>query len=170
MLGAWYHDVGQACAEEFADLGDMGQVTRVVIRLSLAAVLGGLLGYQREAAGKAAGLRTHMLVAIGAALFVMVPKLAGVSEADVSRVVQGLVAGIGFLGAGAIVKGKDDDQIKGMTTAANIWLTAAIGVAVGFGREMTAILSTLLALAILSLLVPVSKWIEGEAKDNNDKK
>lgn len=165
MLGAWYHDVGNAFAGEFADLGDAGQVTQVVVRLLLAGILGGVLGYQREAVGKSAGLRTHMLVAIGAALFVLVPKQAGVSDADLARVIQGLVAGIGFLGAGAIVKGNGDDQIKGMTTAANIWMTAAIGVAVGLGREMTAVLSTLLALGVLTLLVPVSKWIEPEAKD-----
>ena len=78
-----------------------------------------------------------------------VTQQAGVSDADLTRVLQGLVAGVGFLGAGAIVKGGGDEDIKGLTTAAGIWLTAAIGVAAGMGREGTAVLSTLLALVIL---------------------
>jgi putative Mg2+ transporter-C (MgtC) family protein len=133
---------------EFSDATDVEQITRILTRLLLAAVLGGVLGYEREHQGKAAGIRTHMLVAMGAALFVLVPQLAGMMVADLSRVIQGVVAGIGFLGAGAIIKNRDDD-VRGLTTAAGVWMTAAIGIACGLGRESTALLSTLLALIVL---------------------
>lgn len=134
---------------EFSDATDVEQITRILIRLLLAAALGGVLGYERERHGKAAGMRTHMLVAMGAALFVLVPQQAGMNVADMSRVIQGIVTGIGFLGAGAIIKLRDEDDIRGLTTAAGVWMTAAIGVACGLGRESTAVLSTLLALTIL---------------------
>jgi putative Mg2+ transporter-C (MgtC) family protein len=138
--------------QEFSDLADAEQVTRVCVRLLVAITLGGLLGYERETKGVAAGLRTHMLVALGAALFVLVPIQAGMTVPDMSRVIQGVVSGIGFLGAGAIIKLSQDREIRGVTTAASIWLTAAIGIAAGMGMEMTAILSTLLALFILATL------------------
>jgi putative Mg2+ transporter-C (MgtC) family protein len=93
-----------------------------------------------------------MLVALGAALFVLVPQQASVAPGDMSRVIQGLVAGVGFLCAGTILKGTDEQRVQGLTTAANIWLTAAIGLAAGLGRESTAVLSTLLALAVLALV------------------
>ena len=152
-----WQDITETLASEFSDLPDAGQVTRIVLRLVIAAILGGVLGYERERQGKAAGVRTHMLVALGAALFVLVPQQAGVSGADMTRVIQGVVAGIGFLGAGSIIKGNDEDNVKGLTTAAGIWLTAAIGIACGIGREATAVLSALLALAILSLVPHLGK-------------
>ena len=148
-MNPWWHDVGHTIQEEFSDLPDAAGITRITLRLLIAAILGGVLGFEREQQGKAAGLRTHMLVALGAALFVLIPQQAGVSDDGLTRVLQGLVAGVGFLGAGTIVKGKDEEQIAGLTTAAGIWMTAAIGVAAGMGRESTAVLSTLLALAIL---------------------
>ncbi len=135
---------------EFSDAPDVEQTTRILTRLLLAAVLGGVLGYQRESQGKAAGIRTHMLVAMGAALFVLVPSLGGMAVADLSRVLQGVIAGVGFLGAGAIIKRNSEEDVQGLTTAAGIWMTAAIGVACGMGRESTALLSTLLALAVLA--------------------
>lgn len=147
-----WDDITDTLVAEFSDLPDVSQVTRIVLRLVIAAALGGLLGYERERQGKAAGVRTHMLVALGAALFVLVPQQAGVSSADMTRVIQGVVAGIGFLGAGAIIKGSAEESVKGLTTAAGIWLTAAIGIACGLGRESTAVLSALLAFAILALV------------------
>ena len=84
----------------------------------LAALLGGLVGFQREQAGKAAGLRTHMLVALGAAFFVMIPYQAGMPLADLSRVLQGIITGVGFLGAGTILKRPAEEHIEGLTTAA----------------------------------------------------
>ena len=147
-----WETISGTLVSEFSDVPDAGQVTRIVLRLVLAALLGGILGYEREMQGKAAGVRTHMLVALGAALFVLVPKEAGVSGADMTRVIQGVVAGVGFLGAGAIIKGGAEESVKGLTTAAGIWLTAAIGIACGLGRESTAVLSALLAFAILALV------------------
>ena len=137
---------------EFSDASDAAQVTRIVVRLLLAAALGGALGYEREKSGHAAGLRTHMLVAMGAALFVLVPHQAGMTIDGLGRVVQGVVTGVGFLGAGAIIKHRSRETVHGLTTAAGVWMTAAIGVACGFGREMTAVVSTVLALLVLSAI------------------
>src|SRR5262245_14917021 len=106
---------------------DMTQLARVALRLFLAGLLGWMLGAEREAMGKSAGTRTHRLVALGAALFVIVPTEIGLREGDLGRVIQGIATGIGFLGAGTILKRKEQDEITGLTTAATIWLTAAIG-------------------------------------------
>jgi putative Mg2+ transporter-C (MgtC) family protein len=146
--------------EDFADITDVSQALRVLVRLLLAAVLGGAIGLERGLRGKAAGMRTHMLVAVGSAMFVLVPQQAGVSNADLSRVIQGLVAGIGFLGAGAILRQPAEDQVHGLTTAAGIWLTAAIGMAAGMGREVSAILCTVLALVVLAVMPPVESALE----------
>ena len=142
--------IASTVQSEFADAADVEQVTRLVTRLALAALLGGVLGYEREHQGKAAGIRTHMLVAMGASLFVLVPQQAGMSMPDLSRVIQGIVAGIGFLGAGAIIKLRSEENVRGLTTAAGVWMTAAIGIACGLGREATAVISTLMALLILA--------------------
>jgi putative Mg2+ transporter-C (MgtC) family protein len=101
-----------------------------------------------------------MLVALGAALFVIASRQAGMDQADLSRIIQGVVAGIGFLGAGAIIKLSEKEQIKGLTTAASIWATAAIGITAGMGHEMTAVLSALLALVILAVLPRLEARIE----------
>lgn len=161
-MNAWWHEVWVTLQAEFADIGDASQLTRVTVRLLTAAVLGAILGFEREHKGKAAGVRTHMLVAIGAALFVLVPQMSG-SQADaMSRVLQGVIAGIGFLCAGTILKNEEGDEghVKGLTTAAGLWLTAAIGVSAGLGREATAVLSTLLALLVLSVMPRVVKRFE----------
>ena len=156
-MSTWWQQIGDALRADFSDLPDAGHVTHIVIRLAVAAVLGGVLGYERERAGKAAGMRTHMLVALGAALFVLVPQQAGVTAADMTRVLQGLAAGIGFLGAGTILK--KGEEVEGLTTAAGIWLTAAIGIAAGMGREASAVLSTALALIILAALPRIGRGI-----------
>ncbi len=147
-----WQEVWSTVQSEFSDIPDATQITRIIVRLTVAAVLGGLLGYERQRQGKSAGVRTHMMVAIGAALFVLIPQQAGASIADISRVLQGLTAGIGFLGAGAIIMGTRQTEAKGLTTAAGIWVTAAIGVAAGLGRESTAVLSTVVALFVLSVV------------------
>ena len=82
------------------------------------------------------------------------------SDADISRVIQGVVAGVGFLGAGSIVKKNRDEDVEGLTTAAGIWLTSAVGIAAGLGRETSAILGTFLALLILSTLARLSRWLK----------
>ena len=147
-------------ANEFSDVTDVAQATRIVVRLFLAALLGGLLGWQREANGKAAGLRTHMLVAMGSSLIVLVSLQSGVDTANAARVVQGVITGVGFLGAGAILKAEGNDSnphVKGLTTAAGLWLTAAIGVCAGLGEEATAVISTIFALLILSVIPMLTK-------------
>jgi putative Mg2+ transporter-C (MgtC) family protein len=151
-MSPWWQEIGTTLQEEFSDLPSLPQVVRVFVRLFLAAILGGALGFEREQKGKSAGIRTHMLVALGSALFVFIPEQLGMHVADISRVLQGVIAGVGFLGAGTIIKGKEEENVKGLTTAAGIWLTAAIGVAAGMGREATAVLSTILALIILTLV------------------
>jgi putative Mg2+ transporter-C (MgtC) family protein len=148
----WWEQSWLTIQQEFSDLGDAHDITRVVVRLIVAVALGGLLGYERESVGAAAGQRTHMLVALGSAIFVLIPLQAGMKIEDLSRVLQGVTAGIGFLGAGAILKLRDRNDIKGLTTAASVWLTAAVGVAAGMGRETTAVVSAVFAFVILSLL------------------
>lgn len=127
-------------------------MTRITLRLVLAAVLGGILGYERELKARSAGVRTHMLVAVGAALFVIGPLQSGMPMSDMSRVLQGIVQGIGFLGAGAIIVRAAQQQIRGLTTAANIWATAGIGVLAGLGLEATAVLATVIVLLILAVV------------------
>ena len=153
-------EIWTTIGEELGGTGGVAEWTRVTLRLVVAALLGGVLGYERETKGKSAGLRTHMLVSLGAALFALVPSRAGWDEEAVSRVLQGLVAGIGFLGAGAIVKRTRESEPHGLTTAASIWLAAAIGMTVGLGRESIAILATILALVILAVLPLLERRIE----------
>lgn len=149
-----------AAAAELSSLSDLGQLTRAGVRLFFAALLGALIGIERELRDSPAGLRTHMLVALGCALFVLVPQQAGVAQAELTRVVQGVAAGVGFLGAGAVLKSKGDHEIRGLTTAASVWATAAIGVTVGLGHEATAILAALLVLFILAVLFRWERWME----------
>lgn len=137
---------------EFSDVPDLSTLTRITVRLVLAAILGGVLGYERELKGRSAGVRTHMLVAVGAALFVLGPLQSGMEIGDMSRVLQGIVQGIGFIGAGAIMVRSTRHQIEGLTTAANIWATAGIGVMAGLGLEATAVLSAIIVLVILAVV------------------
>jgi putative Mg2+ transporter-C (MgtC) family protein len=153
----WWERVWQTVVHEFSDLGGVEDMTRIFVRLMLAVILGGLLGYERESVGASAGLRTHMLVSLGAALFVLVPLQAGMNIADLSRVLQGVTAGIGFIGAGAILKQSEKSDIHGLTTAASVWMTAAIGIAAGMGRESTALLSALFGIVILGILRLVTR-------------
>ena len=131
---------------------DGPQMVRVVARVAVAALLGALLGWERERAGKAAGLRTHMLVALGAALFVLFPAEAGMAIADLSRVIQGVATGIGFIGAGTILKRPESEQVEGLTTAASIWLTGAIGMSVGAGQLWLSVICAISAWVILYVL------------------
>jgi putative Mg2+ transporter-C (MgtC) family protein len=127
-------------------------MARITVRLIVAMIFGAVIGIQRERAGKPAGLRTHMLVALGAAVFVIAGGEFGMNPDSISRVIQGLVTGIGFLGAGAILKLYDKRAVEGLTTAAGIWMTAALGVAVGLGRFGLALVATLLAWMTLSVV------------------
>src|SRR5437867_8741440 len=109
--------------ELFKGLGDVAHIGRIFLRLLVASVLGGLVGLERQREHKAAGLRTHMLVALGAAMFTLVPLAHGMEMADLSRVIQGVATGVGFLGAGTILKLGEEHKITGLTSAASIWLT-----------------------------------------------
>jgi len=151
-MDGWWHDIYQTVVAEFSDLPTAVEFTRVILRLAIAAILGALLGLERQHSGKAAGVRTHMLVAVGAAIFVLVPQQMQMSDEDVSRVIQGIITGVGFLGAGTILKSASEETVKGLTTAAGVWLTAAVGIAAGLGREGSAVLSALLAFVILHLV------------------
>jgi putative Mg2+ transporter-C (MgtC) family protein len=142
-----------------AGLIDARQLVHVLIRLTAATLLGAVIGIQRERAGKPAGLRTHMLVTLGTAVFVLACAGVGMSSDGLSRVIQGLVTGIGFIGAGSILKLSEQRDVQGLTTAAGVWMTAAVGVAVGLGSLGVALLSTLFTLVILSF----SKRIESSA-------
>jgi putative Mg2+ transporter-C (MgtC) family protein len=156
-MHAVWHEIWRGVQNDFADLPGIAEVTQIVLRMLLAALLGGLVGFQRERVGKSAGLRTHMLVSLGSAFFVMIPYQAGMPLADLSRVMQGIITGVGFLGAGTILKRETDEQIEGLTTAAGLWLTAAVGSAAGMGREASAVLGTVLALLILAFLPRVKQ-------------
>jgi putative Mg2+ transporter-C (MgtC) family protein len=131
---------------------DQRELVRVIVRLLAALALGALVGYQRERMGKAAGLRTHMLVSLGTALLVISATESGMSSDGVSRVVQGLVTGIGFLGAGAIMKIREEKEIRGLTTAAGIWMTAAASVAIGLGQIVIGLIAGVLAWIVLGVL------------------
>jgi putative Mg2+ transporter-C (MgtC) family protein len=128
-------------------------------RLLLAALLGGLIGIERELKQKSAGLRTNILIALGCALFtLMSEKLAAAAGADPSRVSAQIVTGIGFLGAGAIIRTRGG--VHGLTTAATVWVNAAVGIAVGGGEYRLAVIATLITLAVLSVLSRIEDALE----------
>jgi len=123
-----------------------------VLRFLLAVALGAAIGFQRERAGKAAGLRTHILVGSGAALFTLVSIYGfGAEGVDISRVAAGVVVGVGFIGAGVILRGAREEEVAGLTTAATIWVTAAIGLAAGAGMYLLSVIATAVILGILLL-------------------
>ena len=137
----------------------------IFVRLLLAAVLGGLIGIDREIKQRPAGLRTHMLIALAAAVFTIITfeliadgRLAGrASQADPIRVVEAVTAGVAFLAAGAIIQGRG--SVTGVTTGASMWLVAALGVACGAGDYSIAIMATILTLIILAVLSRLERWI-----------
>jgi putative Mg2+ transporter-C (MgtC) family protein len=151
-------------SELLGGLGGRDDLARVVVRLLGAACLGAVAGLQRESMGKPAGLRTHMLVALGAALFVIVPLELGMMNA-IANVVQGVATGIGFIGAGAILKLHAERDIQGLTTAAGIWMTAAVGLAVGLGGLGIAIVASVLMWIILSVLGRIEARLAGHTTD-----
>ena len=144
-------------AELIEGVPDPKHFVRAALRLLTAMLAGAVVGIQREHVGQSAGLRTHMLVAMGGALFVLVPLEVGMAWSGVARVIQGLTAGIGFLGGGAILKWHEAHEVHGLTTAAGLWMTAAIGVASGLGRLGTALLGALLTWLVLAVLVHLER-------------
>jgi putative Mg2+ transporter-C (MgtC) family protein len=130
----------------------MSTEIEMILRLLLATALGATIGYQRERANKPAGLRTHTLICVGAALFTLA-SIYGFGEADPARIAAGIVAGIGFLGAGAIIRTRE--HLVGLTTAATIWSVAAIGLAAGAGLYILSAITTAVVLIILLLPHPI---------------
>ena len=126
-------------------------------RLGLAVVLGMILGWDRERVHSAAGLRTHMLVCLGAAVMVLAGHVAGFGHDGESRVIQGIIAGIGFLGAGTILKVSEKVEVHGLTTAASIWVTAAVGIACGLGHLWLSIVATAVGWLVLGPLKRLEK-------------
>jgi putative Mg2+ transporter-C (MgtC) family protein len=137
-----------------------------LLRLAIAAAIGGAIGFERETLDKSAGLRTHMLVCLGAALFMVCSLLlvdefkdsAMVSRVDPTRIASTIVTGIGFLGAGIIFR--NEEGVRGLTTAAGLWVAAAIGMAVGSGFYITAVGSGVLTLIILVVMRRLQQWLD----------
>ena len=133
----------------------MSSDVEIILRILLAAFLGAVMGYQRERAKKPAGLRTHILISMGAALFTLISIYGFEADSDPSRVAAGVVAGIGFLGAGVIFRSMRGDVVVGLTTAASVWITAAIGMSSGVGMYFVAVTVTVISFFIL--LIPRAK-------------
>jgi putative Mg2+ transporter-C (MgtC) family protein len=136
----------------------MGEEINIALQLLASAGLGGMVGYLREKEGKAAGLRTHMLVCLGSALLMVLSMFMAKSGGDPGRIASQVVTGIGFLGAGTIIRG-EGGGVHGLTTAASVWVVAAIGLAVGAGYYIPALVTTLLAVVIIQGLHEIERYI-----------
>ena len=154
----------QVWAEIFAspEEGFWIHTGRVFIRLTVATLLGAVVGLERHREGKFAGLRTHMLVALGSALFTLIPQEAHMSTSDLSRVIQGVAAGIGFLGAGTILKLEEQHRIEGLTSAASVWVTAAVGMSVGAGWIWPAVVGVIWGWIILSIIHHLEQYLRNK--------
>jgi putative Mg2+ transporter-C (MgtC) family protein len=135
----------------------------VMLRLLLAAGLGAAIGVEREYRRKPAGLRTNILIALGSALFTMISIQMGNGSSTPDRIAAQVVTGVGFLGGGAILR--SGTSVHGMTTAATIWVNAAIGIAAGAGQFAMAAGATAITLIVLALLPPVEGFFERRAAD-----
>ena len=141
-------------------------ITDVFLRLALAAGLGGAIGLEREFRRKPAGLRTNMLIALGSALFSILSVELGTAAGSPDRVAAQVVTGIGFLGAGAILR--SGESIHGLTTAATIWVNAAIGMAAGLGAYAAAAGGATLTLVVLALLPFMERLFEGHGNRHDE--
>ena len=133
----------------------------VFLRLALAVGLGGAIGLEREYRRKPAGIRTNMLIGLGSALFAILSIELGTAAGSPDRVAAQVVTGIGFLGAGAILR--SGQHVHGLTTAATIWVNAAVGMAVGAGQYAMAAVATSITLVVLAVLEPLEAWFERRA-------
>jgi putative Mg2+ transporter-C (MgtC) family protein len=140
----------------------LDQVIEISVRLLAAVLIGGCIGLDREIRRKPAGMRTHALVSLGAALVMLIVVRTGPGQIEhvdaVSRAIQGIIAGVGFLGGGAILK-SEHDIIHGLTTAASIWLVASLGIACGVGQWVAALIALALALLVLIVGEPVERLV-----------
>ncbi len=130
----------------------------VLMRLGAAVLVGALIGVDREIRNKPAGLRTMALVALGSAVFVMTT-LGGATADSTSRAIQGVITGVGFLGAGTILRGRTEASVRGLTTAASIWLSSAIGIACGLALWPLVLVACGLGLLVL-VLEPIDRWLK----------
>jgi putative Mg2+ transporter-C (MgtC) family protein len=148
-------------------LPDRRRLVIVLLRVVVATLLGATVGFQREKAGKPAGLRTHMLVSLGTAVVVLACAGSGMGLDGLSRVIQGIVTGIGFVGAGSILKLSEQRDIQGLTTAAGLWMTAALGVAVGLGSLGLALIGTVLTLIVLGFFGVIESRFDPRKRNPN---
>jgi putative Mg2+ transporter-C (MgtC) family protein len=130
----------------------------IFLRLGAAVMAGAVIGLDREIRNKPAGLRTMALVSLGSAVFIVTT--AGAASVDASsRVIQGIITGVGFLGAGSIIRGRTEESVRGLTTAASIWLASAVGIACGLALWSIVLVSSMLGLLIL-VLEPIDRWLK----------
>ena len=160
--------MSSALEEITRSVPDASVLVRVTLRLVAALFIGTAIGLQRELTHKPAGLRTHMLVALGTALFVVGAAESGMHPDSLSRVVQGLATGIGFLGGGAILKLTSEREIHGLTTAAGIWMTAAASGAAALGQIVVALIGTLLGLLVLVVVRRLEKDLGHRTKRDEE--
>ena len=147
------------------------ETSQILLRLTIAAIVGSVLGLNRELKGKPAGLRTHALVTLGAALMGVMCAPPGQIVSDlsaVSRVIQGVLTGIGFLGGGVILRDSSNQRVHGLTTAATIWIAASLGVACGVGYWLAVGTATALALLVLTFGGVVERWVNKAFRHDND--
>lgn len=141
----------------------------ILKKMLLAIFLGALIGVEREVAHKSAGMRTHALVALGSALFTITPTLLSGPTIDPTRIAAQIVTGIGFLGAGIIFFDQSHSRVQGLTTAAGVWVSAAIGVAVGFGLYEVSVWATFLTILVFWVLWPIEqKFIKRFSRNNSN--
>jgi putative Mg2+ transporter-C (MgtC) family protein len=150
--------------EIFPTASDGHALLLAAVRLGVAIVLGGVIGFERQMEGKAAGVRTHMMVCLGSALFALASLEINGDPKELTKVIQGVATGIGFLGAGAIIKLSNENEVKGLTTAAGIWMTAGVGVAVGAGLLWPSVLGVGLAWLVLGVFHAIERWWKHRAK------
>ena len=139
---------------------DLGYLD-VFLRLAAAVLAGAVIGFDRELRNKPAGLRTMALVALGSAVFTVTTASAASAD-SASRVIQGVITGVGFLGAGSIIRGRDESSVRGLTTAASIWLAAAVGVACGLAQWPIVLVACCFGLLIL-MVEPIERWLKARS-------
>jgi putative Mg2+ transporter-C (MgtC) family protein len=149
--------VHAALKELTNSIPDLADLVRIFGRLTVALIIGAAVGLQRSITHKPAGVRTHMLVALGTALLLVTASDAGLSNSDLSRIVQGIITGIGFLGGGAILKLTQEHEIHGLTSAAGIWLTAGASAAAGLGQITAALIGLAMGLVVLRVVGQAEK-------------
>ena len=147
---------------------DLPQIVRITVRLLAALAVGTAIGTQRELTHKTAGLRTHMLVALGTAVFVIGAAEGGMKGESLTRVLQGIATGIGFLGGGAILKLTDRREVHGLTTAAGIWMTAAGSTAAAVGQIALAFIATVFGLIVLTVFRRLEKELGHRVRADGD--